>query len=114
MALLLEHFGECTIRVTVLLKYLDHVFSICGCLLFYNSLIFACILLSFGRGSFLSLVHLHSNLKLIPPCNLCDIDGNLEFLNCARSMVHFFTKVAKLLISCLLFNRFLTTKKALL
>ena len=73
VTLLLEYFGECTIRVTVLLEYLDHAFSICGCLLFYNSLIFNPILLSFGRGSFLCLVHLHSNFQLISLCSLCDI-----------------------------------------
>ena len=76
MTLPLEYFGECTIRVTVLLEYLDRTFFICGCHLFYNSLVFDPILLSFCRGSFLCLVHLHSNFQLIPLCSLCDIGGN--------------------------------------
>ena len=40
LTLLLEYFGECSIKVTVLLKYLNHAFSICGCHLFYTLLIF--------------------------------------------------------------------------
>ena len=40
MTLLLKYFGDSNIRVTVLLKCLDRAFSICGCRLFYNSLIF--------------------------------------------------------------------------
>ena len=54
--------GECTIRVTVLLEYLYCAFSICGCLLLYNSLIFNSILIYFGKSFFLWLVHLPSNL----------------------------------------------------
>ena len=54
-------FNEYTIRVTVLLEYLDRTFSACGCNLFYNLLIFNPILLSCSRGSFLCLVHIHSN-----------------------------------------------------
>jgi len=62
MTILLEYFfGECTIRMTVLLEYLNRVLSMCGCHLFYNSLVFNPILLSFGRGFLLSLFHLHSN-----------------------------------------------------
>jgi len=45
-----------SMRLTVLLEYLDCTFLICGCHLFYYLLIFNPILLSFGRGSFLCLV----------------------------------------------------------
>jgi len=38
---------ECTIRVTVLLEYLNCIFSMCGCLLFCNLLIFDLVLLFF-------------------------------------------------------------------
>ena len=86
VTLLLEHFGECTIRETVLLEYLDRLF---GCLLFYNSLIFHPILLSFGKHSFLCLVHLHSNFQLFPPCGLCDIGKN----SYAKSITQFFNNV---------------------
>ena len=76
VTLLLEYSGKCTIRMTVPSEYPDHAFSICGCHLFYNSLVFNPIVLSFGRGSLLCLVHLHSNFQLIPLCSLCDIGGN--------------------------------------
>jgi len=56
MTLLLVYFGECTIRVIVLLEYLDHAFSIYGGLLFYNS-----FFIFFDMGSFLCLVHLHNS-----------------------------------------------------
>jgi len=68
--LLLGYIREYTISVTVLLEYLNRAFSFCGCLLFYNLLIF---LLSFGRDDLLCLIHLHSNFQLIPPCCLCVI-----------------------------------------
>jgi len=42
--------GKCTVKVTVLLEYLDRVFSICGYLLLYNSLIFIPNFLSFGKS----------------------------------------------------------------
>ena len=73
---LLDNFGECTIRVTVLLEYIDHAFSIGGCHLFYILPIFNPIHLSVGRDSFLCLVHIHSNFQLVLPGSLCDIDGN--------------------------------------
>ena len=80
MTLLLEYLDECTVRVTVLLEYLDCTFSICGikipCVLFYDSLICNPILLSLNKGYLLCLIHLHSNVKVITPCSLCDIGGN--------------------------------------
>ena len=76
VTILLVYFGKCTNRVTVLLKYLDRAFSICGCLMLYNSLTFNLILLSFGKDSFLCLFHLHSNFQLIPPCIIADIGRN--------------------------------------
>jgi len=81
VTLLLEYFGECTIRVTVLLEYLSqsHIFYMWGYLLFYNSLIFNSFLLSFCKGSLLCLVHLHSNFQLIPPRSSCDIGINFDF-----------------------------------
>ena len=69
-------FHECTIRVTVLLEYLDRTFSICGYLLFYNLLILDPILLFFEKDCLVCLVHLHSNFQLVPPCCLCDIEEN--------------------------------------
>ena len=86
MTLLLEYFGEWIIGITILLEYLDLTFSICGCLLFYNSLIFNLVLLYFGKGSLLCLLHLDSNFQLIPPCSLY---GTLDFL----IMQNLFTKV---------------------
>ena len=74
--LLLEYFVNALIGVTVLLEYLDRIFSICGCLLFYNLLILDPILLSFGKDYLLYLVHLYSNFQLVPSCCLCDIGGN--------------------------------------
>ena len=77
MILLLEYIScECTIRVTVLLDYLDRAFSICSYLLFYNLLILDPILLSFGKDNLLCLIHLHSNFQLVPSCCLGDIGGN--------------------------------------
>ena len=64
MILLFEYFGECTIRVRISQSH----FSIFGCLLFYNSLIFDPILLSFCKGYLLCLVYLHNNFQLIPLC----------------------------------------------
>ena len=64
--LLLEYFDECTIKVTVLLEYLNNVFSICGCILLHthNSLIFNSIVSS-SKGSFLYIVHFYSIFQLI-------------------------------------------------
>ena len=74
MVLLLEYFGECTDRSIIVSQL--HIFYV---LLFYNTLIFDPTLLSFGKGSFLCLVHLHSHFHLISPCSLCDIGGNPWF-----------------------------------
>ena len=73
VTLLLEYFGECIIRVTILFEYLDRAFSIC---LFYNSLIFNLIFPSFVKVSFLCLVQLYSIFQLIPRCSLYDISQN--------------------------------------
>ena len=77
MTLFLEYFGECTIRVTVLLEYLNHTFSICGCHLFYNSLIFHPILFYFGKGS---LVHFHGNFQLFLLAVCVILVETLDFL----------------------------------
>ena len=98
MTLLLEFFYECTIRVTVLLEYLDRLFSICSCHLFYNSLVFNCFVLSFGRGSLPCIVHLHSNFQLIPLCILYDTGGNYIDFKIDRAI---FTKVGLSFISLL-------------
>jgi len=65
----IKYFGKCIITVTVLLEYLDCVFSILyGCLLFYKSLLFDDLILqSLHRGSFLSLIHFLSNFQHISP-----------------------------------------------
>jgi len=93
-----EYLGECTIRVTVLLEYLDHTFSICGCLLDYHSLIF---LLFFGKGYSLCLLHLHNNFQLIPPHSLCDIGGieTLDFFITQDRSCNFYQGRVKLHIS---------------
>ena len=88
VTLLLEYFGECTIKFTVLLEYLHRAFSICGCLLFYNSLIFHPIPLSFSGSSILCLVYLHNNFQLIPSC-LCD-DFTTFFALAILNRVHLF------------------------
>ena len=72
-------------------EYLDH--ALCGCHLFYNSLVFNPILLSFGRGSLPCLVHLHSNFQLIPLCSLCDIGGYYRLFNYAKSIVQFLPRL---------------------
>ena len=62
--------------VTVLLEYLNHAFSICGCLLLYIITNFNRILLSFGKSFLLLLVHLLRNLLI---CGLSDIGGNARY-----------------------------------
>ena len=53
MTLLLEYFGECTIRVTACsIRVSRSHISICDCLLFCNLLILDPILLSFGKDYF--------------------------------------------------------------
>ena len=96
MTLLLEYFGKWIIGITILLEYLDLTFSICGCLLFYNSLVFNPILLSFDKSSFLCLVHLYSNFQLIPPCSLAK---TLDFFQLHKIDCAIFTKVGLSFIS---------------
>ena len=79
--------------MTVPLEYLDRTFSICGYHLFYNSLMFNSIFLSLSRGSFLCLVHLHSNFQLIPLGNLCDIGRNSWFFNYSKSTTQFLPRL---------------------
>ena len=79
---ILEYFNW---RVTVLLKHLHRAFSICSCLLLYNSLIFNSILLSFGKSRFLWPFHLPSKFKIILPCCLCNIG---DFLNMQSRSEH--------------------------
>jgi len=99
-------------RVTVLLECLDCGFSVCGCHLFYNLLIFNPILLSFGRGYFLCLVHIYSNFQLTPHCSLCDIDRNSWFLNYAISIAQFLPRLGwASYLCCLLLHQLLTTKR---
>ena len=74
---ILCHFNIFTVQGDCYSISITH--SLFGCLLYYNSLLFNPILLSFGRGSFLCLVHPHSNFQLIRPCSLCDIDVNSWF-----------------------------------
>ena len=76
--------------MTVLLEYLDCAFSICSCLLLYNSLIFNSILLSFRKDDLLCLIHFHSNFQLIPPSSLCDIGRNSWFLNFTKFIAQFY------------------------
>ena len=78
----------------------------------YNSLVFNLILLSLGRGSLPSLVHLHSNFQLIPLCSLCDIGRYYRFFNCAKSIA---TKVGLSFISLMSLTRLISNyQKALL
>ena len=105
---LMKYFDESTIRLTVLLEYLDHTFSICGCLLIYNSLIFSPIFLSFDKGSFLCLVCFYSNFQRIPPCSLCDISWNSWFFDCAKLIVQFYQDWVKLYVSYCRHDRILT------
>ena len=88
-----------SMKTILLLEYLGRVFFTCGCHLFYNSLIFNPILLSFGRGSFLCLVHLHSNFQLTPLCSLCDIGLKTVDFKIMRNRLHSFTKVGLSFIS---------------
>ena len=89
VTLLLEYLGECTIRVTVSLEYLDRAFSAFGCLLFYNSLIFNSILLSFGKD-LLCLFHLH-NLFLWAVCVI--LAETLDFLITQNQLHDFYQEL---------------------
>jgi len=93
--------------MTVLLKYLDRAFSIYGCHLFYNSLIFNPILLPVGRGSFLCLVHLHSNFQLILFAICVILVETLDFL-IVQNRLYNFTKVGLSFISLLSLTRLIS------
>ena len=68
----LHVLSECTIRVTVLLKYLDHTFSKCSCFL----LMFI-LLLYFSKYSVRWTVHLHISFQPIPLNGLATTVDNL-------------------------------------
>ena len=85
MTLLLEYFGECTFRVTVLLEYLDCEFSTCSFHLFYNSLVFNPILLSFGRDCFLPSQQFLTHFSFAA----CVIGWNNWFFDCAKLLCKF-------------------------
>ena len=77
--------------MTVLLEDLNRALSICGCHLFYNSLVCNPILLSLDKGSFLCVVHLHSNFELILLCSLGDNGSGFGYgwISCCVFLVEF-------------------------
>ena len=101
--LLLEYFSDCTIRMTVLLEYLDHAFLYVVAICFITHWYF------FGRGSFLCLVHLHRTSFLFVVCVM--LVETLDFL----ITQNWSSKLPKLgltsYLCCLLLNQFLTTKR---
>jgi len=89
------------------LVYISHSSQMCHCLLL--KIHFSPNLVSFGKGS-LWLVHLHTNVHVIPPC-VCLTGGNpWFFLKLCINWLHDFYQFC-FYLCCVKLDLFLTTKK---
>ena len=105
VTLLLQHFNECSIRVTILLAYLTQAFSLIStCFWQHNSVIADPILLFFGKSFSRWLIHHQSNFQLIPFCGLSDSGKCSSFFSMQKSIVGFLPEL-EFSFKCLLLLR---------
>ena len=96
----------------LVIEYFDRAFYTRSFLQLYNSVLIDPILLYFGMGSLIWLIHLHNKFQLLALSPLSDTGGNSWFIIMRKSIAQFLPRLSLASYLCLLvLDSFLTTKR---